>query len=64
MPVAIGGFCPVCVLDGVKTKGNDHFVTEYKGKIYKFAGFGPQKEFMEDPEKYVNDLDAKFQQLK
>jgi len=63
-PVAIDGFCPVCVLSGVKNKGNDHFVTEYKGKIYKFAGMVQQKEFLEDPEKYVTDLDAKFQQLK
>jgi len=64
MTVAIDGFCPVCILSGVKTKGNDHFITEYKGKIYKFAGMAQQKEFLEDPEKYVTDLDAKFQQLK
>jgi len=62
--VAIDGFCPVCVLSGEKVKGNDHFITEYKGKIYKFVGMTQQKEFLEDPEKYATDLDAKFQQLK
>ncbi len=61
--VAIDGFCPVCVLSGKKNKGNDHFVTEYKGKIYKFAGMKQQKEFLEDPEKYVADLDAKYKVL-
>jgi len=64
MPVAIDGFCPVCVLSGVKAKGNDHFVTEYKGKVYKFAGMKQQKEFLEDPEKYAADLDAKYKALK
>ncbi len=63
-PVAIDGFCPVCVLSGKKNKGNDHFVTEYKGKVYKFAGMKQQKEFLEDPEKYVADLDAKYKALK
>ncbi|MBI3601341.1 MAG: hypothetical protein HY209_00360 [Candidatus Omnitrophica bacterium] len=62
--VAIDGFCPVCVLSGKKNKGNDHFVTEYNGKIYKFAGMKQQKEFLEDPEKYVADLDAKYKALK
>jgi len=64
MPVAIDGFCPVCVLSGVKAKGSDHFVTEYKGKVYKFAGMKQQKEFLEDPEKYAADLDAKYKALK
>ena len=62
--VAISGFCPVCVFSGVKSKGNDHFITEYKDKIYKFADMDKQKEFLEDPEKYTADLDAKFQQIK
>lgn len=61
--VAIDGFCPVCILSGKKNKGNDHFITEYKGKIYKFAGMAQQKEFLEDPEKYVTDLDAKYKAL-
>jgi YHS domain-containing protein len=60
--VAINGFCPVCVIKAGKlNKGSDHFVTEYKGKIYKFADFDTQKEFIEDPETYTTDLDAKFQ---
>jgi YHS domain-containing protein len=61
--VAISGFCPVCVLKGAAVKGSDNYVTEYKGKIYKFAGFDQQKMFIEDPETYTTDLDAKFRQL-
>ncbi len=62
--VAIKGFCPVCVINGMKVKGSDHFVTEYKGKVYQFASIDQQKMFLEDPEKYVADLDAKFNALK
>lgn len=62
--VAIHGFCPVCVLEGEKVRGNDHFITEYKGKVYKFAGFDQQKMFLDNPEKYTEDLDAKFNALK
>ncbi len=62
--VAIHGFCPVCVINGMKVKGKDNFVTEYKGKVYKFAGIDQQKMFLADPEKYITDLDAKFNALK
>ncbi len=61
---AIHGFCPVCVINGMKVKGKDNFTTEYKGKVYKFAGIDQQKMFLADPEKYVADLDAKFNALK
>lgn len=61
---AINGFCPVCVIHGMAMKGSDHFVTEYKGKLYKFVGFKEQKMFIEDPEQYIKDLDVKFQELK
>ena len=63
--VAIKGYCPVCVINmGVKVKGSDHFVTEYKGKVYKFVSIDQQKMFLADPEKYVKDLDAKFMAIK
>ena len=62
--VAIKGFCPVCVINGMKVKGSDHFVTEYKGKVYQFASIDQQKMFLENPEKYAADLDAKFNALK
>ncbi len=62
--VAIKGFCPVCVMNGMKVKGSDHFVTEYNGKIYKFPSIEQQKMFLDDPEKYVQDLEAKFDALK
>lgn len=61
---AIHGYCPVCVINGMKVKGKDHFTTEYKGKVYKFASIDQQKMFLADPEKYVADLDAKFNALK
>jgi len=60
---AIQGFCPVCVINGMKVKGKDNFTTEYNGKVYKFAGFDQQKEFINDPEKYVAGLDAKFNSI-
>lgn len=60
---AISGFCPVCVIHGMAMKGSNNFVTEYKGKVYKFAGFNEQKMFIENPEEYITDLEIKFQQL-
>lgn len=62
--VAIHGFCPVCVIHGKMMKGSDNFVTEYKGVVYKFPSIDQQKMFLDNPEKYVADLDAKFQALK
>ena len=61
--VAISGYCPVCIIHGNMKKGLDNYVTEYDGKIYKFAGFKQQKTFMDDPETYIKDLDAKFQAM-
>ena len=61
--VAISGYCPVCALHGIQTKGSDNFVTEYNGKIYKFMDFSTQKAFIESPEEYTKDLEAKFQAL-
>ena len=62
--VAASGYCPVCLLSGMAMKGSDHFVTEYKGKIYKFSNMEMQKAFIENPDQYASqDLDAKLQQL-
>jgi len=61
--VAISGYCPVCLLSGMKMKGSDNFTTEYKGKIYKFASIEMQKAFLENPEEYTKDLEAKFKQM-
>ena len=61
--VAISGYCPVCVVHGMMNKGSDHFVTEYKGKVYKFPAMEQQKAFLENPEEYTKDLDMKFKQL-
>ena len=61
--LAINGYCPVCVIHGMANKGNDNFVTVYKGKLYKFAGFDQQKMFIDNPETYTKDLEAKFSQM-
>ena len=60
---AISGFCPVCVIHGMAMKGSNNFVTEYKGKVYKFVGLKEQKMFIENPEAYIKGLEAKFQEL-
>ncbi len=61
---AISGYCPVCVIHGMPMKGIDHFITEYKGKLYKFSNIEMQKAFIENPEEYTKDLEMKFEQLK
>ena len=57
---AIGGFCPVCLVHGMPMKGSKNFVTEYKGKLYKFSNMEMQKEFVYSPEKYATEAEAKF----
>ncbi len=61
--VAISGFCPVCLIHGMKMKGSDNFTTEYKGKVYKFSNIEMQKAFLENPEENTKDLEAKFIQM-
>lgn len=60
VPVAISGYCTVCLLSGMKNKGSDNFTTEYNGKLYKFGSIGMQKAFVDDPEKYTKDVEARF----
>jgi len=62
--VGIDGFCPVCVIKGKMMKGNDHFVTEYKGVVYKFPSMAQQKMFLDNPEEYTTNLQAKYEMLK
>ena len=57
---AIGGYCPVCLVHGMSMKGSNNFVTEYKGKLYKFSNMEMQKEFVYSPEKYATEAEAKF----
>lgn len=61
--VAIGGHCPVCIMHGQDAMGNPHFATEYKGKIYYFVGFDQQKEFLNNPEKYIQGLEKKYKEV-
>jgi YHS domain-containing protein len=62
--VGIDGFCPVCVIKGKMMKGSDNFVTEYKGVIYKFPSMAQQKMFLDNPEEYTANLQAKYEALK
>ena len=60
---AIGGYCPVCLVHGMSMKGSNNFVTEYQGKLYKFSSLEMQKEFVNNPEEYTKDIEAKYQQM-
>ena len=60
---AIDGFCPVCLVHGMKMKGSDDYVTTYNGTKYMFSALEMQKEFVENPEEYSKDLDMKYQQM-
>lgn len=62
--VAIDGHCPVCIIGGKVVDGNKNFATEYKGKVYNFVRFEQQKMFINDPEKYIANLEKKYQDLK
>lgn len=62
--VAIDGYCPVCITKGKYMMGNPKFSTEYKGKVYYFPGFDQQKMFINDPEAYIQNLEAKYKELK
>lgn len=61
---ALDGYCPVAIHKGMYLKGNDRFVTEYKGKVYKFVKFEAQKAFLENPEMFLQDVEKKYHQLK
>jgi len=61
---ALDGYCPVAIHKGMYLKGNGHFVTEYKGKVYKFVKFEAQKAFLENPEMFLQDVGQKYHELK
>ena len=62
--VAIDGFCPVCVASEMYVKGSSNFSTEYKGQVYYFPGIEQQKMFLENPEKFTQDIVKKYLKLK
>jgi len=62
--VAINGYCPVCITKGKYVRGDSKFSTLYKGKVYHFPGFNQQKMFINDPEAYLDGLEAKYRALK
>lgn len=61
---AIDGYCPVCITKGMYGKGNSNFATEYKGRVYYFAGLDQQRIFINDPEIYTANLEKKYDHLK
>ena len=61
---AIKGYCPVCVVNGQLVKGKDDYTAEYDGTLYKFPGQKQKDMFLADPEKYTENLDNKFWNLK
>ena len=62
--IGASGYCPVCLIQGMVMKGNDHFVSEYNGKVYKFFNLEMQKEFIENPDQYTGQvLDTKLKQI-
>jgi len=61
---ALNSYCPVAIHKGMFLKGNHHYVTEYKGKVYKFVKFEAQKAFLENPEVFLQNVEQKYQDLK
>ena len=61
--VAVEGHCPVCMMAGMHMEGKDEFMTEYKGKVYKFESDEHKKMFLADPEKYTKDLEMKYNEM-
>lgn len=56
-------YCPVCMLHGKKMMGTDHFMTEYKGKIYRFASFDHQKMFVNNPEEFMKGMEITSEKM-
>ena len=62
---AISGFCPVCLIDGgIAVKGKSTHVVEFEGKKYYFLGSEQMEKFIEDPEKYTDELEEKLKKSK
>lgn len=61
--LAIDGNCPVCMMAGMSMQGKDEFMAEYNGNVYKFESEEHKKMFLDDPEKYSKDLDAKYKEM-
>lgn len=56
-PVAMSGFCPVCVIDMKQwIRGKPEFQAAYDGKTYLFPGAEQRDMFLANPEKYVPAL--------
>ena len=53
---AIGGFCPTCLIHGMKMKGSPEYTAEYEGKTYMFTSQEMKDYFMKDPK--VNSMEA------
>lgn len=57
VPVALNGYCPVCILDLKKwVRGNPQHTVTYDGKAYYFPNAETRQTFLADPAKYVPAL--------
>lgn len=53
-PVALGGYCPVCLLNMKKwVAGKPEFSVTYDGHVYRFPGREQMEMFQADPAKYT-----------
>jgi YHS domain-containing protein len=53
-PVALDGYCPVCLVEmGKVIKGDPHYRSVRDGRTYYFPGPDQKKMFDKDPEKYI-----------
>ena len=58
-PVALSGYCPVCVVDMKKwVKGSPDFAVTHRGKTYYFPGSEQKQKFLANLEKYTPALDG------
>lgn len=57
---AIGGFCPVCLIHGMKMKGSSDYMAEYEGKEYVFSSQEMKDEFMKDPKTVSMEAQKKY----
>ena len=58
-PVGLGGYCPVCIVEGSKwMAGNPEITAVYDGRTYQFPEAAVRDKFQANPEKYVPALNG------
>lgn len=61
---AIGGFCPTCLIHGMKMMGTAEYTTVYEGKTYMFSTGEMKKAFDENPAENAKEAQMKFDAMK